>query len=179
MSQSELRQREIIEKNRKEIKEIEEIQMKDEKTSKHFRLVMAIFSMILCGLKLFLTLRTFFVNGLGGKAIANGDIHYRLLHYDNAYVISFLELFSGIIFLHGLSIHQQGKIILKYIPYKILIISVSILLVVSILFFGIIGGCWIFGFNLLFVIICWYADKTIVDVDTQITSFLNEHLYQN
>ena len=179
MSQSQLRQREIIEKNRKEIQEIEEIRMKDEKGSNLFRVLMAIFSMILFGLKFFLCIRTLLVNGFGGKVIGKGDIHYTLLHYDNAYIISLLELFSAVLFLYGLSIHQVGMIILKYIPYKYMIIFCAICICISLPFFGILGDFWLFGFNFVFVSICWYSDKSIVDVDKQITSFLNEHLYQN
>ena len=179
MSKFELRQREIIEKNRQEIQEIEEIRERDEKGSQMFRKIMAGCALILFCLKSILALRTLFSNVFGGNEIKKGDVHYTLLHSNKALLITLYEFLSAVLFLYGVCIHEKGKIILKYLPYKYMMIICASLIVLMMFGFGIIGGLWLYGFNLVFVVVLWYADKTITDVDTQVKSFLNEHKYQN
>ena len=75
-------------------------------------------ALILFCLKSILALRTLFSNVFGGNEIKKGDVHYTLLHSNKALLITLYEFLSAVLFLYGVCIHEKGKIILKYLPYK-------------------------------------------------------------
>ncbi|EKE41040.1 hypothetical protein ENUP19_0306G0012 [Entamoeba nuttalli] len=178
MSSKELRQRQIMENNYREIQEIEKIEEKDQKTSNIFRRVALVFALILFILKFIISLRTLFVNGFGGEEFCSNDIHYVLSSIKNGYIVFLLEFISSLLFLWCICIFPKFYFILEYISYKSMLWICAGLTVSLMLFTTVLAGLWLFGLNTIVVGIYFYADYLIRSVTGDVQNFLNEHKYQ-
>lgn len=174
---NEVKRRRIIEENNKEIQEIEKIEENDQRTSNIFRVVCVAGSIILCGLKFVVSVRTLIFNTIGGEEVCENDVHFKITAIKNTFVVALLELLSSILFLWGLSIHKRFTVILRYADWKrMLAVCLTLTIIVSVSV-NVLSGLWLFGLNTLFVVIVSYANYTMESVSSQVRGFLNEHRY--